>query len=139
MKRLLLLITISSLLASCSIFKPGSNSNSKSEDFDRFYKQFHTDSVFQMTRITFPLEGLPSFADESQFTSELFYWEESDWDIHKLINYDEFPQLSQKIVKENSLVKESVNMGNGFALERHFSLIDDKWFLVYYIGMNKLR
>lgn len=136
MKQLFLLITISSLLYSCGAFKTGS---SKAEDFDRFYQKFHTDSIFQMSRITFPLEGLPSFAEESKFTSELFYWQKDDWDIHKLIDYDEFPALSQKIAKEKSIVKESVNMGNGFALERHFSLIDGKWFLVFYVGINKLR
>ncbi len=135
--RIILLFAVSSLLYSCSVFKPA-HSN-KAENFDQFYKRFHTDSLFQMSRITFPLEGLPSFAEEAQFTGERFRWQRDDWEQHLLINYDAFPDLSQNLVKEQGQVKESINMGNGFGLERHFALEEGKWFLVFYVGINRIN
>ena len=135
MKRLLILIGVCSTFYSCNLLKQGTKNV---ESFDKFYHRFHTDSLFQLSRIDFPLRGLPSFADESQFT-ETYRWQQEDWDIHKLIDTEEFPDLSKELTKEKTEIKEHVNMGNGFGLERHFGLREDKWFLVYYVGINKLK
>jgi len=49
-------------IISCKSTKEFSNdldeTASTIEDFDKFYDKFHADSVFQSTRIRFPLEGL---------------------------------------------------------------------------------
>jgi len=133
--RIFILIAVCSLVYSCGVLKSGS---SKAENFDRFYERFHADSLFQLSRITFPLEGLPSFADENQFAEE-FKWEADSWELHKPINYKEFPDLKRELEREDSLIKESVNMGNGFALERHFALKGNQWYLVLYVGINRVR
>jgi len=91
-----------------------------------------------MSRISFPLEGLPSFADESQFNST-FTWEADTWELHLPINYKEFPGLTQKLTREEGIVKESVNMGNGLALERHFAMKNKEWYLVFYVGINQIK
>jgi len=67
------------------------------DDFPDFYTKFHTDSVFQMEHIVFPLEGTPA-GDK---------WQRDDWVIHKPIqgrpgeyvqNFDNFENIIVKKV-----------------------------------------
>ncbi|NJO68122.1 MAG: DUF4348 domain-containing protein [Bacteroidetes bacterium] len=43
------------------------------ENFDQFYKRFHTDSIFQMSRIQFPLKG-----QKINFQGT-FSWKKENW------------------------------------------------------------
>jgi hypothetical protein len=53
-------------------------------DFMVFYERFHSDSLFQLEHITFPLQGLPS--DLSSTKTSNFRWEQENWEMHQPLN-----------------------------------------------------
>lgn len=101
------------------------------EDFDAFYEKFMTDSTFQMSRINFPLQGWSSNAD-SLTLADGFYWQKSDWNIHKKTNYEE-GGYKQDLLKSDVLVKETLYMkGVNIGYERRFMVdTNGKWFLIF--------
>ena len=102
------------------------------ENFDEFYNKFHSDSIFQISRIKFPLAGkrVDGFKE--------IKWTKKRWSMMKTMIYDidttvfrtEYKKSSkefeQKIWLENS----------GFSTEYRFKLINDKWYLVYALDIN---
>lgn len=106
------------------------------QDFKDFYLEFMTDSVFQVSRINFPLEGLPSNASKEEIANG-FYWQEEDWIAHKLINLQdgyarEFRNLGFVLI-ETIHVKEF-----GIAAQRRFKKdANGDWYLIYYAGLNR--
>lgn len=96
------------------------------ENFDAFYDKFHTDSLFQVSRIQQPLEGL-RFDGESEIkwtkenlpflTTRIYDVDTSEYKISYKKTKNEF---IEKVWIENS----------GFWSEYKFRLINDKWFLV---------
>ena len=106
------------------------------EDFNAFYDQFLEDSLFQVSRITFPLEGLPSYAGEKEFKS--FYWTEENWEAHQKVNYDS-TDFTQHFKDIGYLIVETAHHPEGWGLERRFKLDgDNKWYLIYYAGINRV-
>ena len=59
-------------LASCSSAPEVSAPAELSNDFQVFYELFHRDSSYQMEHITFPLEGLPDYADSVDIADGVF-------------------------------------------------------------------
>jgi hypothetical protein len=58
-----LTVIITLLLVNCNKREINTISNTNKEkitieDFDKFYDKFHKDSIFQMSRIIFPLDGI---------------------------------------------------------------------------------
>ena len=51
---------------------PSPEGTSLPDDFQTFYDKFHTDSVFQMSHIIFPLQGQPSLTDTSAYIPDNF-------------------------------------------------------------------
>lgn len=115
------------------------------EDFEAFHEKFLADSAFQMSRINFPLQGWSANAD-SLTLAEGFFWQKSEWDIHKKVgNENDFKQqmnVSDVLVKEIFYMNiSSSNIG----YERRF-MVDEKgkWRLIFYaegitINENNLR
>ena len=106
--------------------------STSAENFDEFYNKFHSDSLFQMSRIQFPLIGKSIDAKgEKNWTME--NWElmrtrifDVDTTEYK-ITYKKYPrQFTQKAWLEDS----------GFSSECRFELINKKWFLVYVLDHN---
>ncbi len=117
------------------------------EDFLKFYHQFHRDSIFQMNHILFPLHGIPTFTKKGVFENEDYRWNKNDWQLHLPIDEDsDFSKfwlrsnnLKMEDGSEVSLLIESIlNEGASYGIQRRFMKIDDKWYLVYYSGMNEL-
>src|SRR5690606_14594108 len=53
-------------------------------DFRTFFDRFHTDSAYQMSRIIFPLEGMPATLEaDPESTGERFFWSRSEWRLHR--------------------------------------------------------
>ena len=108
--------------------------------FETFYKRFHEDTSFQKSRITFPLEGIPAFADSSQMFDGTFRWQEKDWVFHRMTdslqqNFDrEFISLGDELIIEH-LTHKSAQIG----MERRFAKLGDGWNLIYYAGMNYIK
>jgi len=109
------------------------------DDFDAFYKKFHEDSLFQMSHIVFPLDGLPNNVSDSILAIGKFQWQKEDWIMHK-----PFDATSEEFIREvdkqsNSLVVEFIRMTTGeYGMERRFAKLGGKWFLIHYTAMNKL-
>jgi hypothetical protein len=118
-----------------------------SEDFDLFTKHFYSDSIFQMSRIEFPLKGLYNEPVESTMSNPigdtiLYVWERKNWTIVKtsFINnkdtsiQDRYGTKYIRRIKKNSTeVIDSVYIeDSGFITVRKFKLKDKKWYLTYY-------
>lgn len=149
----LLLILISILITGCTI-KRDAYSKEKimrdtlvAEDFDSFTKRFYTDSVFQISRIEFPLKGLHNEIVEITQSNSigdtiLYVWQRKDWTIAKtnfISNNDTSIQdcygtkYIRRIQKNSAEVIDSVYIeDSGFITVRKFSVRNRKWYLTYY-------
>lgn len=110
-----------------------SDKTSKTEDFGVFNKKFHSDTIFQLDRIKFPLEG--GYADGF----ERGEWTKDNWEYLKspLPAKDLPEEYKQKVTYSDTLVTEKIWIENsGFSTERHFKVINDKWYLVYCLDKN---
>jgi len=104
------------------------------EDFQDFYIAFHTDSVYQINHILFPLDGSP--AAEIKETDD-FKWRKEDWKLHNLDHFDPDKFSVHRDVVDSTLITEYIRDRNsGFGIKRRFAKFDDEWFLIYYSAMN---
>jgi hypothetical protein len=127
------------ILTSCKQAGPA-NEADNTEDFPAFYKRFHQDSAFQMSRISFPLEGLPERADSAVIASGTFRWEKENWKIQKAftLQNSEFEQ-SFLPIGEDMIIEKLTHKKWGLAITRRFAKLDDGWNLIYYSGLNKFE
>ncbi len=102
------------------------------EDFDRFYQRFHTDSVFQISRIRYPLGGYHADGFEetkwvkgsTPLMRTMIY--DVDTTVYKVSYKKSDAEFIQKVWLENS----------GFSSESRFKLIKNRWYLVYVLDLN---
>jgi hypothetical protein len=104
-----------------------------SESFESFNERFHSDSLFQMSRTVFPLQGKYRDGwDSTQRTPSTWVFmtekvkkvfADSDY-MHAYT--EETGRVSEKYWIENS----------GFLSERKFELRKGKWYLVYFTDIN---
>lgn len=102
------------------------DSNALTEDFDLFYDRFHTDSLFQVSRLKFPIEGGPDRGDNNEI------WSRENWSMLKTKIYDVDTtqyKVSYEKLKRSFTQKVWIE-DSGFRFEYRFELINDKWFLV---------
>jgi hypothetical protein len=97
------------------------------ENFDDFYNRFHTDSLFQMSRIKFPLKGIKvDYEGEKK-------WSGKNWITMKTkiqdVDTSEFSTEYQKTDK--SFMEKFWIEDTGYSSEYRFKLIRKKWYLVY--------
>ena len=114
--------------------------NSGVPNFDEFYQKFHSDSIYQLNHIVFPLEGMPGQAGEQEYTNPNFRWQKEDWVIHKgfqNIN-DEF-SLEFRPIDETLMIEVIRHKASNYIMKRHFAYMDDGWYLIYYAGLNKTK
>lgn len=109
-------------------------SSREAEDFEVFYERFMSDPAFQLSRIEFPLAGLPTGADSTTLRNG-YFWTEENWTIHKKVDYAALGY--DRILDETpTLVKETFVDGRGIGGQRRFALKDGQWFLIYYASLN---
>jgi len=115
------------------------------ENFDQFYKAFFTDSLFQMSRINFPLLGPHTKNVGSTFGDSISSeWKEEEWTMIKKLfpNQDSIIQIGQNVYKRrinktDSIVEERIFIENsGFEELQKFVIKDGKWYLSYYSLAN---
>ena len=122
------LITIMLLIGSgCSTLNPFAK-----EDFETFYKKFHADTTFQLSRIKFPIDGvLVSPNGEKNWTAE--NWIPLTTPVHKT----DTTRFEVEYKKGNdTFTQKSWIKNSGFATEYRFELKKRKWFLVYAYEQN---
>lgn len=108
--------------------------NSLSTDFHAFYDRFHTDSLFQMSRVVFPLSGVVQEGD-TVLTLVEKQWLQEDWKIHK--PFDNYGGTFERTFSNmGGIISESI-VGNGgmFSLEKRYSKLAGEWHLIYYQGL----
>ncbi|MCB0639394.1 MAG: hypothetical protein KDC54_22365 [Lewinella sp.] len=126
-----------SLLTACRNDKaPAAAEMAVDDDFAIFYERFHTDSLYQLEHITFPLEGLPSNATDVDID---FRWEEGNWKLHKPID-PETSGFHSEFTRLGDIVIERIVHENGqYGMMRRFAKLNDgEWYLIYYVGLNPL-
>ena len=133
----LLIILPSVILTNCHSARNASKGEASSiknsgEDFDIFYNKFHVDSVFQMARTRFPLEGM-----SVDGFNEL-KWTRDNLPLLKTRVYDiDTAQYKIAFKKTQKTFTEKIWIENsGFSFECRFELIDNKWYLVYILDQN---
>jgi hypothetical protein len=114
-------------------------SNDPFIEFMQFYNKFLRDSTFQMERVLFPLEGLPSNADSTQLAAKKFRWEKDEWIMHRPFEFEGSDFEQQFTPFDDDLIIENIVHKSGYASERRFAKIEDKWYLIYYSGLNQLK
>jgi len=121
------------------IEQPAAITADEMSSFDLFYQQFHQDSAFQLSRIVFPLEGIP--ARDSMYVGDEneFKWQQEDWVLHRPFN-DMGGTFNRSFTNlGDDLMVESIKMENGqYGMQRRFAKYDDGWYLIYYAAMNQL-
>ena len=107
------------------------------KDFTAFYEKFHADSIYQLNHIRFPLEGLPSIADNADAMD--FHWGIENWEMHKPFADDNKEYNRVLTVVDSSIIIETIRMENNqYGMERRFAKFGKEWQLIYYAAMNKL-
>ncbi|MEL6988987.1 MAG: hypothetical protein AAGK97_14335 [Bacteroidota bacterium] len=146
MKYILIFILAISLFTSCkskietstnesSSISTSEGSDGLSKGFKAFYKTFLSDSSFQMSSISFPLEGIPNVQEVEN--AEDFKWEKESWKLHKALNdpHDEF--LTEfKSLGDNLVVEVIKHKTYALKMERRFAKTSEGWKLIYYQDFN---
>ena len=103
------------------------------ESFDEFNKKFHSDSLFQVSRVDFPIEGKHVFGFEQN------NWTRKNWQFQVIPvgEKTEIEEYQHSLIKTDTLITERFWIpDSGFEVERQFKLIHNKWFLIYYNDIN---
>ncbi len=109
-------------------------------EFEAFYKKFHENPSYQLSHITFPLEGLPSDADAETIASGDFHWNADDWQVHRPFNFENSEFTRELLSFGNDLVIEKIIHKSGeYGTIRRFAKLGNDWFLIYYAGMNRIE
>jgi len=107
--------------------------------FEAFYERFHRDSLFQMSHITFPLEGVPRLDSLGRYP-EGFRWQEEDWLLHRPFDITDTSFVQNFIPLTEGMIVEEIRDVNGlFSMQRRFARIGEEWQLIYYASMNQVR
>jgi hypothetical protein len=112
------------------------------KDFLNFYQQFHSDSLYQITHIEWPLKGEKAVPGADGLDKKvLTTWEPEAWimqhqpDLAKLDLKRSVETISDVLIIER-LSYPMVNYG----MERQFYKDEDnEWRLIYYSEMQDLR
>ncbi len=104
-------------------------------DFEKFYEQFHADSLYQIEHITFPLDGLPGLVMEQSDSLSNFKWRKAGWKYQKKVDF-ESGLFNQSLSDTNGTITELICDNDGFCLERRFAKIGRDWYLIYFVDMN---
>jgi len=106
--------------------------------FIQFYDRFHSDSVYQMEHIVFPLEGIPAGLEDG-IIPENFTWQKEGWKIHKLFDGSDGKYVQTLDEVGNALVIDQIkDVAGDYGMQRRFAKMGDEWFLIYYAGINAL-
>jgi hypothetical protein len=118
------------------------------ENFNEFYKKFYGDSLFQLSRITFPLKGFNSdeYNEELGDKNPQYFWKKNEWTFletlpQNYVKYDKKEWIEEykkeiKHKKDSSVLEKIYMVDSGYIEERVFKLIKGKWFLVFYSYNN---
>lgn len=98
--------------------------------FKDFYDRFHSDSIYQLQHIMWPLS---SKVFENRERSYQQFWDSTNWKVHHAFaEDDELYQQEFRVVDDRLLTELIYLKIGGFAIERRFAFIDTAWYLILY-------
>ena len=98
-------------------------------DFLDFYFKFHSDSLYQISHIVFPLKQMQN--GES--------WQKEEWKIHKPYD-DHGGQYQRQFVNLSGIIIEKISDGSGiYSMERRFIKSNDGYDMIFYQVINALN
>lgn len=127
--KIAIFVSIAILLTSCNNL-----TTDEDEKFADFNLKFNSDSLFQMSRIKFPIGGKKIDGWETREA-----WSMENWEMLKLpvSRKNKFKEYHHKVVYSDTVVTEKYWIENsGFSTEVRFRKVDGKWFLVYFNDVN---
>ncbi len=100
------------------------------ELFDTFSEKFHADSLFQLERLKFPIQGYAVNQEGNES-----HWSKSNWLMHRFpIQMLDTSVYKVKITeRKGERIEEIFIEGSGFRTERVFKQIKGKWYLTSFI------
>jgi hypothetical protein len=106
------------------------------EDFEQFFDKFHSDSLFQLEHIQFPLEGAKQASGTNVDLMIPVTWYADDWIIHKPFDSHQGTFERNYYLIGSVVVEKIKDRGGFFAMERRFARLDGEWTLIYYSVTN---
>lgn len=101
------------------------------DDYHTFYDMFHSDSVYQMERIVFPLAGLTQSKDSAQI-AESIQWTAQDWRIHKPFD-SQNGTFERVFTITGGVITETITANGGlFSINKRYAKLNGEWYLIYY-------
>ena len=121
------------ILASCGSDKPIDQSESSvnqdvvvlDSTFVKFYNTFHSDSIFQLDHVAFPLENSHEETIEGPWTRE-------NWILHRPFQSHDGSFVRNYDIIGKVVVEEIEDVSGFFKLERRFGQLSSGWNLIYY-------
>jgi hypothetical protein len=109
-------------------------------DFNTFYEKFHTDSLYQVAHISWPLQGDKSEqVDSTHYAKKDILWQQDAWIMHHPVDYRSGDYKRQVQVLGDGLVIEYITItAGGYGIERRFAKQPDgEWNLIFYSDMQE--
>lgn len=102
-------------------------------DFQEFYIKFHTDTSFQYTHVSFPMQGHIIHKHPEGDTIESVTWTKKNWIIHERFDTGNkaFKQDFQ-LVSDNAIFESITGLEGMFRIEKRYAKLSDGWNLIYY-------
>ena len=143
MKYGFILILLGLILGACQPKDKSGGSSEISEkfaDFEAFYERFHTDSLYQVEHIIFPLEGLPADADSITLATGNYRWEKDSWIMHRRFDQgsNDF-EIQLTPVMDDVIIEKIIHKSGAYGMIRRFARMGGEWYLIYYAGLNRLN
>ena len=107
-------------------------------DFRDFYQKFHADSLYQTSRIMFPLEGLPTTDEGPGIVNGRYYHARENWRMHRPMQDNSGFVRKTRIVSEDLIEEVMADEKGLFGMKRRFAKFDGEWYLIFYSGMNHI-
>lgn len=145
----IVLLVVLVLVVGCTTQQSLSNTEIN-KSFEEFSKRFYTDSLFQMSRIKFPLKGfhnveVPVTSKNAVGDSIISQWEKKDWRMltnmyfrnnETKADIDGTTYLRKIHLKGNTVTIKTYIEDSGFCDTEKFALQKGKWVLVNFSSMN---
>ena len=101
------------------------------EGFHEFYDKFHSDSLFQLSHIVFPLKGEMVQKDSMEVLSIEKVYEQDNWKLHRPFNAE--AGYNRSFTAMGNLVIEKMQDDMGLlTIERRWGKVDTTWSLIFY-------
>ncbi len=111
--------------------------------FMDFYQKFHSDSLYQMTHITWPLKGQTDQKVDSLRTRKmLLEWMPETWHMQHTVDFSTSPDFIREFeLMGDAFVIERIHYRAAeYGQERHFMQNDQgEWELIYYADMQEMK